>query len=237
MSNLIYMADDDIVTLRMVQALLEKEGFQVKCFENGDLLYEAFQQKTCDLIILDALMPGSDGFTIGAKIRHTSGVPIIMLTGQNSDTDYIFGISIGFDVYLTKPFNPAKLIAHIRALLIKVELNKNTREEKQQTEISYADITLQPNKLIAYCNNKEFHLTNIEFNLLLFMFENRERAVPREDLLNKIWGRDSSEETRVVDDTLKRLRRKLVQAGSQVSIDTVRGFGFKLGTKTDVLPG
>ena len=98
MSNLIYMADDDIVTLRMVQALLEKEGFQVKCFENGDLLYEAFQQKTCDLIILDALMPGSDGFTIGAKIRQTSGVPIIMLTGQDSDADYIFGISIGFDV-------------------------------------------------------------------------------------------------------------------------------------------
>ena len=234
MSNLIYIADDDIVTLRMVQALLEREGFQVECFETGDLLYEAFRQKACDLIILDVLMPGNDGFTIGAKIRQISGIPIIMLTGQDSDTDYIFGISIGFDVYLTKPFNPAKLMAHIRALLIKSELNKNAQVMKQQADITYADITMHPNKLTAYCNNKEFHLTNIEFGLLLFMFENKERAIPRGDLLNKLWGLDSSAETRVVDDTLKRLRRKLAQVGSQVSIDTVRGFGFKLSTKTDL---
>ena len=233
MSKLIYVADDDIVTLRMIQSFLEKENYQVKCFESGDLLYEAFQQQVCDLVILDAIMPGNDGFTTGAKIRQTSNVPIIMVTGLETDTDYIFGISIGFDVYLTKPFNPEKLIAHVRSLLMKLELGKNLQTESPQAEITFSDITIMPDKMFAYCNNELLQLTNIEFGLLTFMFKNRSRAVSREELLLKIWGLDSSKKTRVPDDTLKRLRRKLSEAGSRVSIDTVWGFGFRLSTKTE----
>ena len=228
MGKLIYIADDDVVTRRLVQAFLEKEGFQVEVFENGDLLYEAFVRQTCDLIVLDAIMPGSDGFMTGAKIRQLSNVPVIMLTGQESDADYIFGISIGFDAYLVKPFNPAKLIAHVRTLLLKAELNKSAQPVDALDVIMYADITIYPNKLAAYCNDKELKLTKMEFNLLAFMFENKERVVSKEELLSKIWGLDSSIKTRVIDDTLKRLRPKLIEADSRVSIDTVWGVGFRL---------
>ena len=235
MSTLIYIADDDAITRRMVQSSLEKEGFQVVCFENGNLLYDTFQNKKCDLVILDVLMPGNDGFTIGTKIRKISNLPIIILTGQESDEDYIFGISLGFDVYLTKPFNPAKLIAHVKNLLVKTELSKDSHSMEESDVITYMDITIYPNKLTAYCNNKEFALTNTEFSLLTFMLKHQERVVSREELLNKIWGFDNFVETRAIDDTLKRLRKKLTLAGSLVYIETVWGFGFRLATKKDLL--
>ena len=228
MPNLIYIADDDAVNLRMVQAFLEKEGFLVECFENGDLLYETFLQKQCDLVILDVLMPGSDGFTIGAKIRQISGLPIIVLTGKESDNDYIFGISLGLDVYLTKPYNPAKLIAHVRTLLIKAELEKSSSVAKTPAVITYADLAVDPTKLTAYCGGDKLLLTNNEFNLLKFFLENHEKAISRDELLIKVWGFNSIVETRAVDDTIKRLRRKLSEAKSLVSIEAVRGFGFRV---------
>ena len=232
MNNLVYIADDDAINLRMVQVILEKEGFQVICFENGDLLYEAFLQKKCNLVILDVLMPGNDGFTIGAKIRQISNLPIIVLTGQESDDDYIFGISLGLDVYLTKPFNPAKLIAHVRTLLIRAELNKPILPEEKPTTLTYADITIDLGKLTVNCNNEGLQLTNTELNLLIFMFENHARAISRDELLNKIWGYDSIVGTRAIDDAIKRLRKKLTEANSLVSIDTVRGFGFRVSDST-----
>jgi len=231
MKNLIYVADDDAVSLRMVQAILEKEGYQVECFANGDLLYEAFLKNKCNLIILDVLMPGNDGFTIGAKIRQISDLPIIVLTGKESDDDYIFGISLGLDVYLTKPFNPAKLIAHVRTLMIKAELGKPLSPALLKGEsaiASFADITINTNKLTAMCNDNELQLTSTELNLLTYMFRNQERALSREELLNAIWGYGSIVGSRAIDDAIKRLRKKLADTQSRVSVETVRGFGFRV---------
>jgi len=235
MNNLIYVADDDAVNLLMVRTILVKEGFRVECFENGDLLYDTFLQKECNLVILDVLMPGNDGFTIGAKIRQISSLPIIVLTGQESDDDYIFGISLGLDVYLTKPFNPAKLIAHVRTLLIKAELGKPKQiqspavlPEEKPALLTYADITIDTNMLTTRCKGNELQLTHTELNLLIFMFENHTKAVSRDEMLNAIWGYNNIVGSRAIDDAIKRLRRKLSDANSQVSIDTVRGFGFRV---------
>ena len=231
MTKLIYVADDDPVCREMVKAFLEREGLDVDCFENGDSLYEAFIKKTCNLIILDVLMPGSDGFTTGAKIRQISDLPIIMLTGQESDDDYIFGISLGFDAYLTKPFNPAKLIAHVRTLLMKAALNRPAQGTEKPAVITYADMVIDTNKMAVQCHGESLPLTNTEFSLLRYMFENLDRAVPREELLNKVWGFDSIVGTRAIDDTIKRLRKKLADANSTVSVDTVRGFGFRISAE------
>ncbi|MCL1788707.1 MAG: response regulator transcription factor [Defluviitaleaceae bacterium] len=231
MSNLVYIADSDIVVRQIVQAFLQKEGFEVECFATGDALYAAFEQKPCDLVILDLEMHGSDGFIISAKIRQRSSLPIIMLTARESEEDYVFGISLGIDAYLIKPFSPAKLIAHIRALLIKAELGKHMPVKEYFTDLTYGDVSLSPENRTTSCNDKEFGLTNTEFHLLKFMLQNKERAISRGELLNEIWGYDSPVGTRATDDTIKRLRRKLGEAGSLVSIDTVWGFGFRLGMK------
>ncbi|MCL2404108.1 MAG: response regulator transcription factor [Defluviitaleaceae bacterium] len=231
MNSIIYVADDDAVNLRMVQAILEREGLHVECFESGDLLYEAFLRKKCNLVILDVLMPGNDGFTVGAKIRQISNLPIIVLTGQESDDDYIFGISLGLDVYLTKPFNPAKLVAHVRTLLIKAELGNPQQliqPEDKPAIITYADITIDTNKLTAQCSNSKLQLTHTELNLLTYMFRNQNKAVSRDELLNAVWGYNSVVGSRAIDDAIKRLRKKLTDAKTRVSIDTVRGFGFRV---------
>jgi len=228
MSNLIYIADDDEIYRWLVQSLLEQEGYRVECFETGDQLLVAYNRQPCDLAILDIIMPGNSGHSVCKMLREVTDMPIIMLTGQNTDDDYVTGISQGCDIYLGKPFKPAHLIVHVKMLLLRnSEASKKPKADELQS-FQYADIVLFPNKLTAYCNDQELSLTNNEFKLLLYLLENQKKPVSRDELLSEIWGYDNPVETRATDDTVKRLRRKLAEKGSTVSIDTVWGFGFKL---------
>ncbi|MCL2199135.1 MAG: response regulator transcription factor [Defluviitaleaceae bacterium] len=227
MSKLIYIAEDEKNIRRLIHSFLEKEGYVVKSFENGDLLYEAFGQKNCDLVILDIMMPGSSGLIICTKLRAISKVPIIMLTARDTDEDYISGISLGSDDYFTKPFNPVKLIMRVKAMLRRVEMDTETVEKINEAK-TLADLTIYSEKFMAYVSGNELLLTNTEFSLLTYLLENQDKAVSREELLNKIWGYDNAVETRATDAAVKRLRKKLTEAGSTVSIDTVWGHGFRI---------
>jgi len=149
-----------------------------------------------------------------------------MLTARDTDEDYISGISLGSDDYFTKPFSPVKLIMRVKAMFRRVEMDT---QEKTDGTITVADVVIYPDKLLAYSNGQDLALTNTEFSLLLYLCENSDKAVSRDELLNKIWGYDSVVETRATDATVKRLRKKLSDAGSQVSIDTVWGHGFRIG--------
>ena len=224
METTIYIADDEKNIRHLIKSFLEKEGYTVTVFENGDQLYNAFLLNPCNLAILDIMMPGSSGLIICTKLRAISNVPIIMLTARDTEEDYISGISLGSDDYFTKPFSPMKLTMRVKAMLRRVEMDKQT----PNTEITFADITLNPTKLQTYCNNAEIPLTNTELSLLSYLLQNREKAVSRNELLNKVWGFDSAVETRATDATVKRLRKKLADAGSTVSIETVWGHGFRI---------
>ena len=225
MPKLIYIAEDEKNIRHLIRSFLEKEDYQVKAFENGDQLYDAFMQKPCDLIILDIMMPGSSGLIICAKLRAVSKVPIIMLTARDTEEDYISGISLGSDDYFTKPFSPVKLIMRVKAMFRRIDMDI---QQKTEEVITVADVTICPEKLMAHSNGVELGLTGTEFNLLTYLFENRDRAVSRDELLNKIWGYDNAVETRATDATVKRLRKKLSDAGSGVSIETVWGHGFRI---------
>ena len=228
MSKLIYIAEDEKNIRHLIQSFLVRDGHQVKAFENGDQLYGAFQDKQCDLAILDIMMPGSSGLIICTKLRAISKVPIIMLTARDTDEDYISGISLGSDDYFTKPFSPVKLAMRVKAMFRRIEMDTESSYIKP---ITFADIKIHPEKLLAYCNDKELLLTNTEFNLLAYLLENQDKAVSREELLNKIWGYHSIVETRATDATVKRLRKKLSDIGSAVSIETVWGHGFRINVK------
>lgn len=229
MSKLIYIADDEINIRKLVKTFLENEGYEVKCFENGDLLLKEFEIKECDLIILDIMMPGSDGFQICTKLREKSIVPIIMLTARDSDIDYITGLSLGSDDYFTKPFSPMALVMRIKAIFRRIDFEKNQKNEdgiETKLELKYGDIIINTKNKIVKHKNRIIDLTPNEFNLLTYLFMNKDRAISREELLNKIWGYDSEVETRAADDTVKRLRKKILD--THVSIETVWGFGFRL---------
>lgn len=228
--KLIYAADDEKNIRNLIKSFLEKEGYIVEIFENGDKLYEAFNNKNADMVILDITMPGSDGFSICNKLRQISNVPIIMLTARDGESDYVTGITLGSDDYFTKPFRPLKLVMRIKAIFRRIDMEK---ESNENSEISFGDITISINQKTAKIKNNYIQLTMTELNFLSFLIENNNRAVSREELLNKIWGYNNIVETRVTDDTVKRLRKKLSDSQSLVKIETIWGFGFRLKVKGD----
>lgn len=226
MSKLIYIADDENNIRKLVKTFLENDGYIVKDFENGDLLLEEFNNKECDLVILDIMMPGSDGFEICTKIREKSTVPIIMLTARDSDIDYITGITLGSDDYFTKPFSPMALVMRVKAMFRRIDFEKVQNNKNESSILKFGDININTDtKTVSHLNNN-IDLTPNEYNLLTYLFENKDRAISREELLNKVWGYDSEIETRAADDTVKRLRKKISQ--TNMIIETVWGFGFRL---------
>lgn len=227
MQKLIYAADDEMNIRNLVKTFLEREGYAVRVFDTGDALLAAYAQKPSDLVILDIMMPGSDGFSVCAKLRQTSNVPIIMLTARDTDSDYIAGITLGSDDYFTKPFSPTALTMRVKAIFRRIEMEKLPQAEDKV--LSYADITLSTEAKTASASGAPLELTPNEFALLAYLLENKDRAVSREELLDRLWGYDIAVETRVADDTVKRLRKKLLS--SQMVIDTVWGFGFRLKEK------
>lgn len=223
MTKIIYFADDEKNIRDLVVPFLEHDGFTVRAFETGDLLLEAYKNQKPDLVILDIMMPGTNGLDIMKSIRQYDNIPIIMLTARDSDVDFITAFNLGTDDYFTKPFSPIKLSLHVKALFKRLD----EKAIKNDTQYQFLDLTLDTEKRIALLSNEEMPLTKTEFDFLLVLIEKPETAFSRETLLNRIWGFDDIE-SRAVDDTIKRLRKKFKQYHSQVSIKTVWGYGFKL---------
>lgn len=223
MTKIIYFADDEKNIRDLVVPFLEHDGFTVRAFETGDLLLEAYKNQKPDLVILDIMMPGTNGLDVMKSIRQYDNVPIIMLTARDSDVDFITAFNLGTDNYFTKPFSPIKLSLHVKALFKRLD----EKAIKNDTQYQFLDLTLDTEKRIALLSNEEMPLTKTEFDFLLVLIEKPETAFSRETLLNRIWGFDDIE-SRAVDDTIKRLRKKFKQYHSQVSIKTVWGYGFKL---------
>lgn len=235
MSKLIYIAEDESITRTYLKSIVEKEGYTVEAFETGDQLFIAFQRQPCDLVILDVIMPGNSGTVVCEMLRKTSDIPIIMLSALDSDEDYAAGILNGGNVYFSKPVNVTRLVVHINSLLnrpaVKVAPAATPASLKDENAVSFADVVVYPHQLTAYCNSSDLVLTNNEFNLLVYMVENSERAVSRDELLSNLWG-SNDVTARATDDTVKRLRKKLSEANSRVSINTVWGYGFRLSMST-----
>ena len=232
MSKLIYVADDEINIRNIIESFLLRDGHRVATFEDGDSLYETFLTAPCDLVVLDVVMPGSSGFVICTKIREISKVPIIMLTARDTDEDYESGIFLGSDDYLTKPFRPVRLSMRIKAIFRRIEMELENKQNEDEV-LAFSDIRLYPKKRTSYCNQSALSLTNTEFMFLSHLIINKNKAVSKDELLSVVWGYDRIVETRATDDTVKRLRRKLAQAGSKTSIETVYGFGFRVGSNDE----
>nr|WP_321291991.1 response regulator transcription factor [uncultured Trichococcus sp.] len=225
MSEEIYIAEDEDGIRLTVKTFLESEGYVVSDFPNGDLLFDAFLNKQPDLVILDVMMPGSSGFEITKKIRDISSVPIIILTAKDSDMDYATGINLGSDDYFTKPFSAIALNMRVKAMLRRIKMDQERMPSRKQEEmLRIGDIEIDLAAMSVKQNGASLNLTPNEYNVFVYLIENKNRAVSRDELLDSIWGYGKDIETRACDDTVRRLRKKL--AGSTVEIETVWGFGF-----------
>ena len=226
MGHSIYLADDEKSIRELLHSFLASDGYTVRSFESGDALLEAFRQEPAELVILDIMMPGTDGLTVCRELRAVSDIPIILLTAKDSELDYVMGISQGSDDYLPKPFRPTILLMKVKALLRRVEMDRG--KTAAEDELHYGDIRYSATENAIFYGAAPVSLTQTELRLLSYMMKQPEKAYSREELLSAVWGFDSEVETRVTDETLRRIRKKLLQAGSTVSVSTIWGFGYKL---------
>ncbi len=236
MSHSIYIADDEKNIRDIIKSFLERDGYIVSAFENGDDLMAAFFKKPADLVILDIMMPGTDGLTICRMLREKTDVPIIMLTAKDSEYDYVQGITLGSDDYLTKPFRPTALLMRVHALLRRMEMNSKKAPSAAKSgadELKVGNLTFSHEANAVFCRSKPIELTQTELRMLSYMLQNPDKAYSRDELLKNVWGYESEAETRVTDETLRRIRRKLSVAGSNVSVQTIWGYGYRLRITED----
>ena len=222
----VYVADDEKNIRELLGTFLSNEDLTVELFETGDQLLLRFMEEEADVVVLDVMMPGTDGFGTAAAIRKRSDVPIILLTARDSDKDFVEGFSSGADDYFTKPFSPVQLTLRIKAIL-----SRKNKEVPTAETIQFQGLHLSEKDRLAYFKEKPIKVTNTEFELLKLLMEHPDQAISRDELLTQVWGYESNVETRVTDDTIKRLRKKLRQVDSDVQIETVWCYGFKLAKK------
>jgi DNA-binding response OmpR family regulator len=226
MGALIYLADDDPDLTEVFSTFLRSAGYDVRTFPTGDDLAAEFSRKEPALVVLDVMMPGTDGLTVCKHLREVSNVPIVILTAKDSEMDYMYGLAIGADDYLMKPFSPSMLVMRVKALLRRVEMSQTTVPASKKAR--FADISLDDACHEVRVAGKVIDLTMTEYALLRCLLEASGSAVSRDTLLSKVWGIDAEVETRVTDETVRRVRRKLRNVGSTTAIKAVWGFGYKL---------
>ena len=234
MKQRIYIADDEKNIRDLILAFLSQEGFLVEAFSDGEALFEAATALLPDLVILDIMMPGTDGLSICSRLRQmNTALPIIIVSAKDSPFDRVTGLTLGSDDYLVKPFLPLELVARVRALLRR---SQNAPVEKNKTEdLTFGTLVLSTELRVATLNKQKITLTPTEFDFLCYLIRHKERAVSRDELLRALWQMDWQADTRATDDLVKRLRRKLRELQSTVTIETVWGFGFRLSQNGELL--
>lgn len=225
----IYIADDELNIRELIKSFLDSAGYETYAYENGDALYEAFLLSPPDLVVLDIMMPGTDGLILCRKMRESSNLPIIMVSARDSELDRITGIAIGSDDYLVKPFSPVELVTRIHAVFRRMAYDQK-QQILEQKPLQFGDMIItQKTRTVTY-KGSPFDVTPTEYALLCYLFEHQDRAISREELLKNVWQFDSQVDTRATDDLVKRIRKKLL--ATTVRIAAVWGFGFKLECET-----
>ena len=215
----VLVVDDEQLIRKLVTDFLKKEGYITIEAEDGRKAMELFfAEENIDLIILDVMLPEYDGFTVCREIRKKSKVPIIMLTARGEEFDEIFGLDIGADEYISKPFSPNILIARVNAVL--------RRSMPTDTELKeFNGLAIDYNGHQVIVEGAIIDLSPKEYELLTYLAENYGRALSREQILDKVWGYDYYGDLRTVDTHINRLRIKLNSKSDYVS--TVRGYGYR----------
>ena len=215
------MVDDEASILDVVSAYLRADGYQVDTATDGGAALKAARAFKPDLIVLDVMLPGMDGIDVLTQLRRESDVYVTLLTAKAQETDKVVGLSVGADDYLTKPFSPRELAARVKAALRRLRRSPGLPPEGV---LAYEHIRIDAPSRRVWVDEQPVELTTMEFDLLKALAEMPGRVMSREQLLEKVWGRDYYGEIRVVDVHVGHIRRKL---GGDRFITTVRGAGYR----------
>jgi DNA-binding response OmpR family regulator len=220
----ILTVEDDERIRTSVKMALEDEGWDVVEAESGEQAVDAFSSQPTDVVLIDLMLPGMDGFELCRTIRRSSDVPILMVTARTDTHDVVAGLEAGADDYVTKPFQPKELSARIRALL-----RRARPAESGNPHLRFGDLEVVPAEGVVRSAGEDVHLTKTEFRLLCELASAPGRVFSREQLLERVWGYDYFGDGRLVDVHVRRLRTKVEpDAANPRHVVTVRGLGYKL---------
>lgn len=221
MNYRIAVVEDDENIRHIVATYLKKESFEVELFNDAEDALRLWEDNPPHMWILDIMLPGMDGYEFCKRIRETSDVPIIIISAKDEEIDKIIGLELGGDDYLTKPFSPRELVARVRRLFARTYQNIKVENEKQ---IEAGKLTIDEDARKVIWGEQQIEVTVKEFDLLVMLAKNPERAFSREELLNHVWGNDYFGSDRAVDDLVKRIRKKI----PEINLETVWGHGYRL---------
>lgn len=221
----IFVVDDEREIRELIVKYLETEGYRTTSFSSGTSMVTEIERLQPDLMVMDIMMPGIDGLQLCRDIRVISDVPIVFVSARGEEIDRIIGLEMGADDYLSKPFSPRELLVRIKNIFRRLE-GRNPLEHR--SELSIAGCVLKVRKRQFSINGSEVSLTAKEFDTLKTLMENVDLPMTREQLLEKVWGYDYFGEERIIDDVIKRIRKKLKDHASSMEIKTVWGFGYKV---------
>lgn len=217
----ILLIEDEVNFSKFIKLELEHEAYSVDVAYDGKSGLTLALESEWDMILLDVMLPGMNGFEVCRRIRNEKKTPIMMLTARDSVMDKVSGLDSGADDYIPKPFAIEELLARIRALLRRVE-----PDEGMEEKLRFRDITLDLVARTANIGNRILDLTKREFDLLAVFMQNINRVLTRDVLLDRVWGFDTKVETNVVDVYVRYLRNKLSETGDESYIQTQRGIGY-----------
>jgi len=221
----IMVVDDEPVIVDSITYSLSREGYSVVTAADGKEALALFEKSKPDLVLLDLMLPELDGWQVCRKLRETSSVPIIMLTARSDELDRILGLEIGADDYLPKPFSFRELLARIRAMLRRIDLDMH---QTSSDSISIGDLTIDRVAHRVMKNQQPITCSSREYDLLLFLMSQAGRACSRQELLSKVWGEEWSGDGRTLEVHVRWLRMKIEDDPTNPRyIQTVRGYGYR----------
>ncbi|GGO05369.1 response regulator transcription factor [Saccharibacillus kuerlensis] len=227
----ILIVEDDSAIAEIERDYLEINGYEVEIVDNGPAGIQRGGSGEFNLILLDVMLPGADGFAVCRKLRETVDIPILMVTARQEDIDKVRGLGLGADDYIVKPFSPGELVARVKANLAQYERlrSRSGGASAVNSELKVGQITIRPQSRRVYVRDEELSLKNKEYELLLFLVEHVDMVLSKETLYEKIWGYDAVGDSATVAVHINRLREKIEDnPGDPKVIQTVWGAGYRL---------
>jgi len=221
------VVDDEPKLRKLLKTYLSQEGYDVEAVENGTTMDQYLAGHDVDLVILDLMLPGEDGLSIGRRLRHQENLPIIILSARGEELDRIVGLEMGADDYLIKPFNPRELLARIRSVLRRCKEEKQSLSSSENLKLLFGPFCLDVHRHKLTRDHQEILLTTGEFTLLRIFLEHPDRVLNRDTLLEMTKGYDHSPLDRSIDVCVGRLRRKIeLDPSKPVYLRTIWGAGY-----------
>jgi len=233
MSKHILIVEDDLAIAELQKDYLQLNDFQVTIVGDGQTCLQLIEKEAFELILLDIMLPGMDGFEILEHIRSTKDIPVLLISARSEDIYKVKGLGLGADDYITKPFSAAELVARVKAHITKYErladrFSQQAKESSNRNIIQVRGLTIDTDARLVYVNGNEVNLANKEYDLLLFLVQHGNRVFSKEELFDRIWGIDAFGDITTVTVHIARIREKIERTpGKPEYISTVWGAGYR----------